>query len=135
MRISLQFLRRKIPWIKKTTDYSMSCLVYLKFLKLMQKQINGYIKNFSSHYLRGYRKGFSTRLALLSWTEKWKKILDNKGFGGAVLMELSKAFDTINHDLLIAKVHAYDFDRSGLKLLFSYLNNKWHRTKINQKFS
>ena len=61
--------------------------------------------------------------------------MDNKGFGGAVLMELFKAFDTINHDLLIAKVHAYDFDRSGVKLLFSYLNNKWHRTKINQKFS
>ena len=74
------------------------------FEKLMQKWINGYINNFSSPYLCGYRKGFNTQLALLSLTEKWKKVLDNKSFGGAVLMDLPKAFDTINHDLLIAKL-------------------------------
>ena len=61
------------------------------FEKLIQKQINGYINNFLFPYLAAYRKGFSTQLALLSLTEKWKKILDNKGFGGAVLMDLSKA--------------------------------------------
>ena len=64
-----------------------------------------------------------------------KKALDNKGLGGAVLMDLSKAFDTINHDLLIAKLDAYGFDKSSLKHLFSYLNNRWHRAKINQNFS
>ena len=56
-------------------------------------------------------------------------------YRGAVVMDLSKGFDTINHDLLIAKLHAYGFDKSSLKLLFSYLNNRWHRTKINQNFS
>ena len=50
-------------------------------------------------------------------------------------MDLSKAFGIINHDLLISKLHACDFDKSSLKLLFSYLNNRWHRTKINQNFS
>ena len=105
------------------------------FEKLMQKQINGYINNFLSPYLCDYRKDFTTQLALLSLTEKWKKVLDNKDFGGAVLMDLFKVFDTINHDLLIAKLHAYGFDKSSLKLLFSYLNNRWHRTKINQNFS
>ena len=50
-------------------------------------------------------------------------------------MDLSKAFDTINQDLLIAKLHAYGFDKSSLKLHFSYLNNRWHRAKNNQNFS
>ena len=52
--------------------------------------------------LCGYRKGYSTQTALISLLEKWKYTLDNKNFAGAVLMDLSKAFDTINHQLLIA---------------------------------
>ena len=60
----------------------------------------------------GYRKAFSTQHAHLSLIEKWKKVLDNKGFGGAILLDFSKAFDIINHDLLIAKLHAYGFQRS-----------------------
>ena len=53
----------------------------------------------------------------LSLTEKWKIVLDSKGYGGAVLIDLSKAFDTINHDLLIAKLHAYGFSKEPLKLI------------------
>ena len=49
-----------------------------------------------------YRNGFSAQHALI---EKWKKVLDKKGYGGAILMDFSKAFDTINHDLLFAKLH------------------------------
>ena len=74
------------------------------FERLMQKQINEHIKNKLSPYLCGYRKGFSTQYALLSLIERWKKILDEKGFGGAVLMDLSKAFDTLNYEQLIAKL-------------------------------
>ena len=88
-----------------------------------------------SPYLCGYRKGFSTQQALLSLIEKWKNILDKKGYGGAVLMDLSKAFDTLNHDLLIAKLHAYGFTRESLKLIKSYLTNGWQRTKVNTSFS
>ena len=105
------------------------------FERLMQKQINEHIKNKLSPYLCGYRKGFSTQYALLSIIERWKKILDEKGFGGAVLMDLSKAFDTLNHELLIAKLSAYGFNNESLKLIRSYLTNRWQRTKINKSFS
>ena len=50
-------------------------------------------------------------------------------------MDLSKAFDTLNHDLLIAKLHAYGFEYKSLELIKSYLNNRWQRTKINTSFS
>ena len=83
----------------------------------------------------GYRKGFSSELALLSLIENWKRVSDEKGFAGAVLMGLSKAFDTIKHDLLIAKLYAYGFSKESLKLLHSYLSNVCHRTKINKQFS
>ena len=52
-----------------------------------------------------------------------EKKLDQKGYGGEVLMDLSKAFDTLNRDLLLAKRHAYGFDRDSLKVLHSYLSN------------
>ena len=101
----------------------------------MHKQISFYIDQFLSPYMCGYRKGFSTQHALLSLIEKWKKVLDNKGYGGAILMDLSKAFDTINHDLLFAKLHLYGFSKDSLKLMKSYLANRWQKTKLNTGFS
>ena len=50
-------------------------------------------------------------------------------------MDLSKALDTIKHDLLLAKLHAYGFSQNALKLLYSHLSKRWHRTKINKEFS
>ena len=90
----------------------------------MQRQINDYITNHLSPYLCGYRKDYNTQQALVSLIEKWKKILHDKGFGGVVLMDLSKAFDTLNHKLLTAKLHAYGFNRDSLKLINDYLSNR-----------
>ena len=102
---------------------------------IIQDQIKSHIDRYLSMYMCGYRKGFSTQHALISLLEKWKSALDKKGFAGAVLMDLSKAFDCLNHDLLIAKLHAYGFSKSSLKLIMSYLRDRWQRTKINTSFS
>ena len=50
-----------------------------------------------------YRKSFGTHHALLSLIEKFKKMLDNKVYAVAILLDLSNTLDTIDHDLLIAK--------------------------------
>ena len=85
-------------------------------------------------FLCSYRKSFSTQTTLLGLVEKWKASLDKKGYAGAVLMDLSKAFDTINHELLIAKLNAYGFDKNALEIMRNYLRNRWQRTKINTTF-
>ena len=95
-----------------------------------------YIEKFLSPYLCGYRKGFNTQYALLAMIEKWKKCLDgNGGFAGAILMDLSKAFDTINHELMVAKLEAYGFEESALRTVLSYLSDRWQRTKVDTSFS
>ena len=50
-------------------------------------------------------------------------------------MDLSKAFDTINHELLIAKLEAYGFEESALRTMLSYLTDRWQRTKVATSFS
>ena len=105
------------------------------FERIMQNQIFPYVEDFLSPFLCGYRKGYSTQYALLGLIEKWKQMLDNQGYSGAILMDLSKAFDTINHELLLAKLYAYGFDKDALRLIQSYLTDRWQRTKVNQSFS
>ena len=67
---------------------------------------------------------------LISMLEKWKESLDNGDFAGAVLMDLSKAVDWVRHDLLIAKLNAYAFNRGALKILCSYLSERWQPSKL-----
>ena len=105
------------------------------FGKTMQKQIFQYIEKFLSPFLCGYRRGFSSQTALLGLVEKWKASLDKNGYARAVLMDLLKAFDTINHELLLAKLNAYGFDKNSLEIMRNYLSNHWQRTKINTSWS
>ena len=67
--------------------------------------------------------------------EKIKKALDNKEYCGLLLTDLSKAFDCVKHDLLIAKMHAYNSDYNVLALIHSYLSEHKQRTKIYSSFS
>ena len=97
----------------------------------MQKQILEYIDKHLSPHICEYRKGYSTQTALLSMSEKWKLSMDNKGFAGGVLMDLSKVSDTINHQLLLAKLHAYGFSQQALAIICSYLSNRKQRIKID----
>ena len=131
-------LHKKLENILKENYRPVSLLPVISklFEKLMQKQMKTFIENFLSSSLCGYRKGYNTQYALLAMIERWKKCLDGKGgYAGAILMDLSKAFDTINHELLIAKLEAYGFAHSALEIMHSYLSDRWQRTKVNTSFS
>ena len=83
----------------------------------------------------GFRKGYSPQHSLFLMIDKWKKaVYSNKVFG-AVLTDLSKAFDCICHDLLIAKVNAYGFSLPALKLIKDQLQNRKQITKIESSHS
>ena len=103
--------------------------------RLLSVQMNEYIENKISSQLCGFRKGYSTQYALINLIEKWRKCLDNKGVVGTVLMDLSKAFDCLPHDLLIAKLDAYGFSKDSLDLIFDYLSNRKQRVKVGCSYS
>ena len=101
----------------------------------MYIQIYEYLNKILSKWQCGFRQGYSAQHCLLVMVEKWRQCLDNGGVSGALLTDLSKAFDCILHDLLIAKLAAYGFDYNSLQMLQSYLSNRKQITKINDAYS
>ena len=95
----------------------------------MNNQLSTYFEKSFSKFQCGFRKGFSTQHCFLLMIENWKHAVDNGEVFGALLTNLSKAFDCICHDLSIAKLNAYSFSLSALKLVYNYLQNCKQRAK------
>ena len=91
------FKKEDASLLKSYRKVSVLSVVSRIYETIMQKLILEYVDKHLSPHLCGYRKGYSTQAALISMLGKWKLSIDNKGFAGEVLMDLSKAFDTINH--------------------------------------
>ena len=105
------------------------------FERIMYHQINDYMKDKLSEELTGFRKNHSTQHCLSCMLEIWKKVLDKGGYICAIFMDFSKAFDTLNHDLLIAKLGTYGFETDVLRYMKSYLKNRKQRVRANKTFS
>ena len=103
--------------------------------RLLYDQLMEFAENFLSPLVCAFRKGYNTQHALLRFLETCKTTLDKGGYAGALLMDLSKAFDCIDHELLLAKLHAYGFSRNALKMIYSYLSKRRQRVKVNGSFS
>ena len=82
-----------------------------------------------------FRKNHNTQHYLLKMLEKWKLVLDKGRNIGAIFSNLYKAFDTLNHELLLAKLNAFGFYENVIAYIKSYLSNRYQRTNINNKFS
>ena len=67
--------------------------------------------------------------------EKWEMVVDKKQTFGALLTDLSRAFDHLSLNLLLAKLNAYGFSLVALRLMISYLSNRKQRAEINLDFS
>ena len=96
-------------------------------------QIDTFMRDKLSKLLTGFRKNHSTQHCLMSMPEMWKNTLD-KGCS-AIFMDLSKVFDKMNHNLLIAKLGAYGFERDSLSFIKSYLKDRQQRVRVNNNFS
>ena len=72
-------------------------------------------------FIPTYRKSFSTEHFLIRHLEDWRNKLDDNNVVGAVSTDLSKAFDCVPHDLLVAKIDAYGFNRDNVAHTYSYL--------------
>ena len=68
-----------------------------------------YFETVFSKYQCGFRKGYNTHDCLLAMVENWKKALDQRSEYGTLLTDLSKAFDCLPYDTIVAKLHAYGF--------------------------
>ena len=88
-----------------------------------------------AYSITSFRKSHGTQNSLVVMLENWKRTLDKREYISALFTYLSKAFDTTNHDLLIAKLKAYSFSKDTLKLMKSYLKNWKEKVQINNKFS
>ncbi len=102
--------------------------------KVMERIINNqmyeYFNEILMKHISAYRNAHSTQTILVSAVETWKSALDDHKYVGALLMDLSKAFDVIPHTLLIAKLHAYGCNENVLRLMYSYLSERKQRTKV-----
>ena len=67
--------------------------------------------------------------------QKYQKVFDSGRFIGTILMDLSKVYDCLRHDFLIAKLEAYGLGNSSLNFLLDYLTFKEQRTKVGSAFS
>ena len=101
----------------------------------MLAQMSTFFNNIFSNQQCGFRKGCSTQHCLLVMLETWKRSVDKGKVFDALLTDLSKAFDCLDHELLTAKLNAYGFTMSTLRLINDYLSNRKQRTKIENAYN
>ena len=92
--------------------------------KVIKKQLVRFMEEYFSSLISAYRTNYSSQIVIIQLLEEWRKKLDDNFVVGAVLTDLSKAFVCIPHELLIAKLAAYDLSEEALIYILSYLSNQ-----------
>ena len=134
-----------IPVPKITISMELSDLRPINILPTVSKlaemiiymQVLNHVRRFNviPQVQSGFRPGFSTSTALIKICNDISRNLDNSKVTYLTLLDYSKAFDIINIDLLIAKLHYYGFSNSALNWMSSYLSSRYQHVKLNGNLS
>ena len=98
--------------------------------KIIEKHVTKHLFGFLNKYdllhkcQSGFRKHHSCNTALLNLVDKWLKNIDQGEIVGAIFFDLKKAFDVVNHAILLQKLESYKFDQTALNWVSSYLTNR-----------
>ena len=127
---------KKDDLFEKANYRSISLLPSLSKVneKLIYQKLNAFFENKLSPLLCGFRSRYSTQHAWLNLISKWNICFGNTGVVGIILMDLSKVFDCLPHELVLVKLHAYGVEIKSLKLLQDYLSNRTQRVKLDSTF-
>ena len=120
---------KKLDSLEKENYRPVSLLPHVSkvFERTIYKEVNTYMEDKISNYVTGFRKSHGTQHSLVIMLERWKQAIDKGEYISVMYMDLSKAFDPINDNLLLAKLRAYGFSTTALNLLHSYLKYRKNR--------
>lgn len=129
------------PVFKKGNQVIISNYRPISILPFLSKVVEKLIKQRLSNYLQkfrlltpiqfGFRRGLSTNLALTALTDKLKTEIDKGKYVGSVFIDFTKAFDSINHDILFCKLASLGINGPALQLLRNYLHNRTQTVSIS----
>ena len=105
------------------------------FERVIYIQLGKYMDTFLNKLLCGFRKSHSTQHALFKLLKPWLKELDDSGLVDTILMDLSKAYDCLPYDFVIAKFDTNGLSKSSWSLLLDYLTSRKQRLKIGSSYS
>ena len=105
------------------------------FERCISNQIDQFFDKILSKHQCGFRKGHSTQHSLTGLFEKWKESVDEGHVFGTLLTDLSKAFDCLPHNLLIAKSNAYGLDNKAVRFVYDYPTSRKQIAKISDTYS